>query len=97
LTFSSTPTTPHSAQFPGGFAGGSGSLQYDYTSLFVGGLPPSWEEENVQNVFGRFSGLEEVQLIRPSVLPSLQYSAEPSALTCFHSHEEGFILCICQV
>ncbi|KAF9643846.1 hypothetical protein BDM02DRAFT_1313104 [Thelephora ganbajun] len=67
LTFSSTPTTPHSAQFPGGFTGGSGSPQYDCTSLFVGGLPPSWEEDNVRNVFGRFSGLEEVQLIRPAM------------------------------
>ena len=74
LTFSSTPTTPHNAQFAGGFAGGSESLQYDYTSLFVGGLPPSWEEENVRNIFGRFPGLEEVQLIRPSVSPSLQLS-----------------------
>ena len=74
LTFSSTPTTPHSAQFPGGFTGGSGPFQYDHASLFVGGLPPSWEEDNVRNVFGRFPGLEEVQLIRPSALPSLPYS-----------------------
>ena len=74
LTFSSTPTTPHSARFTGGFAGGSGSSQYDHTSLFVGGLPPSWEEENVRNVFGRFPGLEEVQLIRPSALASLRSS-----------------------
>ena len=74
LTFSSTPTTPHSVQFPGGFSGGSGSFQYDYTSLFVGGLPPSWEEESVRNIFGRFPGLEEVQLIRPSASPSLLYS-----------------------
>ena len=72
LTFSSTPTTPHSAQFSGGFGGGNGPLQYDYTSLFVGGLPPSWEEEDVRNVFGRFPGLEEVQLIRPSALLSLR-------------------------
>ena len=69
LAFSSAPTTPHNVQFPGGFTGGSGSPQYDYTSLFVGGLPPSWDEENVRNVFGGFPGLEEVQLIRPSALP----------------------------
>lgn len=97
LTFSSTPATPHSAQFPGGFAGGSGSLQYDYASLFVGGLPPSWEEENVRSIFDRFSGLEEVQLIRPSALPSLRYHGESNVLTRFDSHEEGFVLCICQV
>ena len=70
LAFSSTPTTPHSAQFPGGFTVGREPLQYDYASLFVGGLPPSWEEENVRNLFGRFLGLEEVQLIRPSWSPS---------------------------
>lgn len=73
LTFSSTPTTPRSAQFPGGFTGGGGSFQYDYTSLFVGGLPPSWEEENVRNLFGRFQGLEEVQLIRPSASLPLRH------------------------
>ena len=66
LAFSSTPTTPHSARLHEGFTGMNGSLQYDYTSLFVGGLPSSWEEQDVRNVFGRFSGLEEVQLIRPS-------------------------------
>ena len=97
LTFSSTPTTPHSAQFSGGFAGGSGSLQYDYASLFVGGLPPSWEEENVRNIFCRFSGLEEIQLIRPSALPSPWYDKELSALIRFDSHEERFILCVRQV
>ena len=71
LAFSSTPATPHSAQFSGGVTGGTGSLQYDYTSLFVGGLPPLWEEQDVRKVFGRFPGLEEVQLIRPSAFLSL--------------------------
>ena len=83
LTFSSTPTTPHSAQFAGGFAGGGGPPQYDYTSLFVGGLPPSWEEENVRDVFGRFPGLDEVQLIRPSTLLSLRFYSVEHYLNAF--------------
>ena len=96
LTFSSTPTTPHSAQFPGGFNEGGGPLQYDYTSLFVGGLPPSWEEEDVRNVIGRFPGLEEVQLIRPSALSPFQYSScGANDFTTSGSHEEGLVLRVC--
>jgi RNA recognition motif. (a.k.a. RRM, RBD, or RNP domain) len=38
---------------------------FDRLSLFVGGLPPYWEEDNVGEIFQRFGGLESVKVIRP--------------------------------
>ncbi|KAJ7246307.1 hypothetical protein B0H12DRAFT_1235586 [Mycena haematopus] len=37
----------------------------DPTTLFVGGLEMTWDEERVSAFFGRFGGLESVQVVRP--------------------------------
>jgi hypothetical protein len=41
------------------------SKDLDPTCLFVGGLEMTWDDEKVSTFFGRFGGLESVQVVRP--------------------------------
>jgi hypothetical protein len=60
--FPRTPRSGNLEMMPNGCEG----PYFDPLSLFVGGLPPYWEEENVKEIFQRFGGLESVKVIRPS-------------------------------
>ncbi|KAF7339286.1 RNA binding protein [Mycena sanguinolenta] len=63
--FPSTPTSTNGDSFQDKSGYFDEAKDIDPTTLFVGGLEMTWDEERVSAFFGRFGGLESVQVVRP--------------------------------
>ncbi|KAJ6520039.1 hypothetical protein C8R45DRAFT_45361 [Mycena sanguinolenta] len=63
--FPSTPTSTNGDSFREKNGYFDEAKDIDPTTLFVGGLEMTWDEERVSTFFGRFGGLESVQVVRP--------------------------------
>ncbi|KAF8215991.1 hypothetical protein K438DRAFT_1954676 [Mycena galopus ATCC 62051] len=65
--FPSTPTSTNGDSFQDKSGYFDEAKDLDPTTLFVGGLEMTWDEERVSALFERFGGLESVQVVRPMI------------------------------